>query len=130
MVAAYVLAMAVASATPSVSADRLITAPGPSNVLAGSFRLAGPHAPLVVIIAGSGPTDRDGNNPLGVKAAPYRMLAEALAAKGVSTLRADKRGLFGSKAAIPDPNSVSIADYAADAHSWADALRKRTGVNC
>jgi pimeloyl-ACP methyl ester carboxylesterase len=85
---------------------------------------------VVVIIAGSGPTDRDGNNPLGVKAAPYRMLAEALAAKGVSTLRADKRGLFGSKAAIPDPNSVTIADYAADAHSWAEALRKRTGARC
>ena len=59
-------------------------------------------APVVVIIPGSGPTDRDGNNPLGVTAAPYRLLAEALAAQGVSTLRADKRGMFGSKAAIPN----------------------------
>jgi pimeloyl-ACP methyl ester carboxylesterase len=83
-----------------------------------------------LIIPGSGPTDRDGNNPLGVKAAPYRLLAEALAAKGVSTVRADKRGMFGSKAAIVDANAVSIADYASDAHQWVDALRKRTGAKC
>jgi uncharacterized protein len=45
-------------------------------------------------------------------------------------LRADKRGMFGSKAAIADPNAVTIADYASDAHNWAEALRKRTGVRC
>jgi hypothetical protein len=38
--------------------------------------------------------------------------------------------MFGSKAAIPDANAVTIRDYAADAHNWADALRKRTGANC
>jgi uncharacterized protein len=53
-----------------------------------------------------------------------------LVSKGVSTLRADKRGMFGSKAAIADANAVTIADYAADAHNWADALRKRTGAKC
>jgi pimeloyl-ACP methyl ester carboxylesterase len=67
---------------------------------------------------------------MGVAAAPYRLLAEALAERGVSTLRADKRGLFGCKAAIANPNAVTIADYAADAHKWADALRKRTGARC
>jgi pimeloyl-ACP methyl ester carboxylesterase len=107
-----------------------MTVPGPQGEIAGTFVDAGPGAPVVLIIPGSGPTDRDGNNPLGVKAAPYRMLADALAAKGVSTLRADKRGMFGSKAAIPDANAVTIADYAADAHNWIDALRKRTGARC
>lgn len=107
-----------------------MTVPGPKGDLAGTFVDAGKGAPVVLIIPGSGPTDRDGNNPLGVNAASYRMLADALAAKGVSTLRADKRGMFGSKTAIPDPNNVSIADYAADAHNWADALRKHTGVKC
>jgi pimeloyl-ACP methyl ester carboxylesterase len=67
---------------------------------------------------------------MGVTAAPYRLLADALAARGISTLRADKRGMFGSKAAIADANAVSIADYAADAHHWADALRKHTGARC
>ena len=107
-----------------------MTTPGPNGDLAGTFVDAGKGSPVVLIIPGSGPTDREGNNPLGVKAAPYRMLAEALAAKGVSTLRADKRGMFGSRAAIADANDVRIADYATDALKWVDALRKRTGAKC
>jgi len=107
-----------------------MTTPGPNGDLAGTLVDAGKGSPVVLIIPGSGPTDRDGNNPLGVRAAPYRLLAEALAAKGVSTLRADKRGMFGSKAAIADANDVRIADYATDAHQWVDALRKRTGAKC
>ena len=103
-----------------------MTIPGPKGDIAGTFVNAGKGAPVVLIIPGSGPTDRDGNNPIGVKAAPYKLLADALAEKGVSTLRADKRGMFESKAAIEDANSVTIADYAGDAHAWADALKKRT----
>ena len=107
-----------------------MTAPGPHGLLAGTFQDAGKGAPVVLIIPGSGPTDRDGNNPLGVTAAPYRLLSEALAAKGVSSVRIDKRGLFGSKAAIPDPNKVTIADYAFDAHTWVATIRKHTGARC
>jgi pimeloyl-ACP methyl ester carboxylesterase len=84
----------------------------------------------VLIIPGSGPTDRDGDNPMGITASPYRLLADALGANGVSTVRIDKRGMFGSKAAVPDPNKVTIADYATDTHSWVTAIRKRTGVRC
>ncbi|MGE5561826.1 MAG: alpha/beta hydrolase [Bacillota bacterium] len=107
-----------------------LTAPGPQGPLAGTFVDAGKAAPVVLVIPGSGPTDRDGNNPLGVTAAPYRLLAEALAARGVSTVRIDKRGLFGSKQAVADPNKVTIADYAADAHAWVAAIRERTGAPC
>lgn len=107
-----------------------MTAPGPHGPLAGTFEDAGKGASVVLIIPGSGPTDRDGNNPLGVTAASYRLLAEALAAKGVSSVRIDKRGLFGSKAAVPDPNKVTIADYASDTHSWVAAIRKQTGIKC
>jgi len=107
-----------------------VTAPGPQGPLQGTYLDAGKGAPVVLTIPGSGPTDRAGNNPLGVTAAPYRLLAEALATKGVSTVRIDKRGLFGSKAAVADPNKVTIADYATDTHSWVAAIRKRTGANC
>src|SRR3954463_16774488 len=125
------LLLATALATASASTSREVEAPGPQGPLKGTMLSApSPHAPIVLIIPGSGPTDRDGNNPLGVTAAPYRLHAEALALKGVSTLRADKRGMFGSKAAIADANAVTIADYAADAHNWAEALRKRTGAQC
>jgi pimeloyl-ACP methyl ester carboxylesterase len=87
-------------------------------------------APLVLIIPGSGPTDRDGNNPLGIQAAPYRLLAEALAARGVSSLRIDKRGMFASGAAIPDANRVTIPDYVDDLRAWISVAKARTGLSC
>ena len=123
MLGLSIAAMAAASAIP-------VTASGPNGPLAGTFVDAGRHAPVVLIIPGSGPTDRDGNSPLGVTAAPYRLLATALAGDGVSTVRIDKRGLFGSKAAVPDPNTVTIADYSTDVRSWIASIRQRTGVNC
>src|SRR3954466_8477510 len=94
----------------ALAVERPLTAPGPQGPLAGTLLDAGKGAPVVLIIPGSGPTDRDGNNPMGATAAPYRLLAEALADNGVSTVRIDKRGLGGSKAAVADGNKVTIAD--------------------
>ena len=62
-----------------------ITAPGPLAPLAGTYLDAGRHAPVVLMIPGSGPTDRDGNSQLGLAASSYRLLAEALAADGVAS---------------------------------------------
>src|SRR5687767_12086544 len=91
---------AVAAASPGVAGtEQSVEIAGPAGPLAGTYRSGGAGAPVVVIIPGSGPTDRDGNNPLGVKATPYRLLAEKLSALGVATLRVDKRGMFASKAA-------------------------------
>ncbi len=110
-----------------------VTIPGPKGPLAGTLVSAGVSAgeaaPVVVVIPGSGPTDRDGNSPLGITPASYRLLAEALAAKGVSTLRIDKRGMFGSKAG-GDPNAVTIGAYADDARGWAAEAATRTGRRC
>jgi pimeloyl-ACP methyl ester carboxylesterase len=107
-----------------------ITTPGPVGDIHGTLIDAGSKAPTVLIIPGSGPTDRDGNNPMGVKAAPYRLLAEGLAERGISSVRADKRGLFASKDAVADAKAVTLADYAKDAHGWAKTLRARTGAGC
>jgi pimeloyl-ACP methyl ester carboxylesterase len=120
----------IAGLLAAAAASVAMTAPGPQGPLAGTLLDAGKNAPVVLIIPGSGPTDRDGNNPLGITAAPYRKLAEALATKGVSSVRIDKRGMFGSKAAVADPNKVTIGDYATDAHNWAAAIRKQTGAKC
>jgi pimeloyl-ACP methyl ester carboxylesterase len=127
MTSLCVIAAVLAAATP---VEKPLTAPGPQGELAGTLLDAGKGAPVVLIIPGSGPTDRDGNNPLGVTAAPYRMLAEGLAKRGISSVRIDKRGMFGSKGAIADANKVTIADYAADAHAWVASARRATGVEC
>ncbi|OYQ34853.1 alpha/beta hydrolase [Niveispirillum lacus] len=107
-----------------------IEAPGPQGPLRGTWVDAGSKSPVVLMIPGSGPTDRDSNNPLGVKAASFRLLAEGLAAKGVSSVRIDKRGMFGSASAIPDPNAVTIDDYVTDSAAWVTSIRKQTGAAC
>lgn len=90
----------------------------------------GARGPAVVILPGSGPTDRDGNNPLGVRGATYRRLAEGLAAQGVTTLRMDKRGMFASGGAAANPNAVTVDMLAADANAWAAKLKAETGAEC
>ncbi len=47
--------------------------------------------PVVLLIAGSGPTDRDGNSAVGIKPNTFRMLADSLQRVGIAVLRYDKR---------------------------------------
>ena len=47
--------------------------------------------PVVLLIAGSGPTDRDGNSGYGLKSNAYTMLADSLVHKGIAVARYDKR---------------------------------------
>jgi pimeloyl-ACP methyl ester carboxylesterase len=84
----------------------------------------------VLILAGSGPTDRDGNSPMGIRAAPYRLVAEALAQRGIVSLRVDKRGIAASAAAAPREEDLRIQAYADDARAWARELKARTHARC
>ena len=63
--------------------DEIITLSTPTGDLKGTLVLPnyGKHFNLVILQPGSGPTDRNGNNPMGIKANRYRLLAEALAKK-------------------------------------------------
>jgi uncharacterized protein len=134
---ALMLACALVLATPghaeTVAAGTAIEAPGPQGPLAGTMLRAAQaqgQGPVALIIPGSGPTDRDGNNPYGVRAASYRLLAEALSMQGVSTVRIDKRGMFASGKAVADANAVTVGDYVADTAAWAKVIREGTGAPC
>jgi pimeloyl-ACP methyl ester carboxylesterase len=125
--------LAAASAAPvETPVQTLVEAPGPSGPLKGTMLApaAAPAAPVVLIIPGSGPTDRDGNSPLGVNGSTYRLIAEGLAQRGVASVRIDKRGMFASAAATPDANKVTIPDYVADVRSWTASIRAKTGARC
>ncbi len=114
----------LAPGQPTQETLRLQTANGQ---LEGTLTLpqnAGNHTPLVIIIAGSGPTDRDGNNPMGVKAASYRLLAEDLARKGIAAFRYDKRGIAASGDAMLKEADLRFDTYVNDAVRWADTLRR------
>jgi pimeloyl-ACP methyl ester carboxylesterase len=108
-----------------------IEAPGPDGPLKGLMLSPGAAgAPVVLIIPGSGPTNRDGNSLHGLDTDTYKLLAQGLVARGIASVRIDKRGMFSSHAAIPNANNVTITDYASDVHGWAKAIREKTGTHC
>ncbi|MBI1835422.1 MAG: alpha/beta hydrolase, partial [Burkholderiales bacterium] len=78
--------------------------------------------PVVLIIAGSGPTDRDGNS-LGLpgKSNSLKMLAEELAIAGIATLRFDKRGVGESRMAGLF-EVLRFQTYVTDVESWLKLL--------
>lgn len=126
---AMAVSLAATAASPT-HAQEEIRAGGSQAPLVGTMIRPTEGQPVILIVPGSGPTDRDGNNPMGVTAAPYRLLAEALAARGIGTVRIDKRGMFGSKADGVDPNAVTIASYGDDLAAWIAATRTATRRDC
>ncbi|AOJ42088.1 hydrolase [Burkholderia lata] len=107
-----------------------IEAPGPAGPLKGTLLSPGTgDAPVVLIVPGSGSTDRNGNAPSWLHASTYRLLAEGLLGQGIASVRIDKRGMYGSAQAVPDANDVTIDEYATDIHSWVAAIRARTGAS-
>ncbi len=114
MLASIVLFLSVgsvASATPSTvpASASEVSYPGVTGVtLAGTLLIPahreGEHVPGVVIIAGSGPTDRNGNQAGGVQPDMYKQLAENLAQHGIASLRYDKRGV-GASTPVPQPQN-------------------------
>ncbi|MEX0166704.1 alpha/beta fold hydrolase [Pseudomonas brassicacearum] len=78
--------------------------------------------PVVLIISGSGPTDRDGNNPEGGRNDSLKRLAWVLARHNIASVRYDKRGVAASLAATPDERNLSVEAYVADAVAWSHKL--------
>jgi pimeloyl-ACP methyl ester carboxylesterase len=78
--------------------------------------------PVVLVIAGSGPTDRNGNASTLVLNM-YAKLAAALAERGIATVRYDKRGIAASHAAGPDETLLRFDAYVADAAALIRQLR-------
>src|SRR5262249_23251084 len=109
-VAAAVTALrpGIASAQPASMIEEDFTAGG----LAGTFtRPSGrsTRGPVALLIAGSGPTPRDGT--IGT----YRLIAEGLAKAGIRSYRYDKRGVGGSRALFTRGEDVvfgTFLDYA------------------
>jgi pimeloyl-ACP methyl ester carboxylesterase len=125
----------------SVSASRPLTVhppvPPPAGVVEESYdwsdgaqRLAGTltrperaagRTPVALIIAGSGPTDRDGNSRMGYRMDVYKKLAWALAQHGIASVRYDKRGI-GASTFMGDFATVAFDDFTDDAVAGARAL--------
>lgn len=84
-------------------------------------RSASGGVPVVVIVAGSGPTDRNANGPF-LNTNAYAMLAWGLAERGIASLRYDKRAIGMSAGEGGDPTTLSTDDYVADVAAAAATL--------
>lgn len=117
-----VAAASAATAIPSradAASDVPISLETATGALTGTLTLPSRSpAPVVLIVAGSGPTDRDGNSSLGVRSDTYKLLAQALEALGIATVRYDKRGVGASATAMKSESNLRFDTYVRDAAAW------------
>ena len=79
--------------------------------------------PVVLLIAGSGPTDMDGNTiGSGYNNNSLLYLAQELAKEGIATLRYDKRGIGKSAGAGASEEDLRFEHYIDDAVLWCELL--------
>ena len=71
--------------------------------------------PVVLMIGGSGPTDRNMNQVQALRTNSFLLLAKGLAANGIASLRYDKRGVGASTGAANDAN-LTLDDFINDAN--------------
>ena len=95
--------------------------------ISGTLLPASRNQTVALIIAGSGPTDRDGNNPLSVKANSYKLVAESLAKQGIASLRYDKKGVGKSSSSGMKEADLRFDDYINDVKSWVNYLIDSAG---
>ncbi|MDY0286116.1 MAG: alpha/beta fold hydrolase [Bacteroidia bacterium] len=78
---------------------------------------------LVLLHAGSGPTDRDGNQAF-MKNNSLKLIAQALAENGIASLRYDKRGIAASSAAMISEETLLFEDYVNDLRAWIEKMSR------
>ena len=115
-----------AAADPGYS-EQPISLATSSGTLSGALLLPAGKGPLpvVLIIAGSGPVDRDGNVAVAnANTNSLKYLAQALAQAGLASVRYDKRGIAASAAAAPKEADLRFDSYINDATAWLELLKR------
>jgi pimeloyl-ACP methyl ester carboxylesterase len=122
---AWMLALCFAAQARAEFITSSITSGEGANTLYGSLLIPGHKVkpPVILLISGSGPTDRDGNSPaLQGKNDGLKMLAEELAIAGFASVRYDKRGIGESFAAGKSEAELRFQTYVADVQLWVKQL--------
>jgi hypothetical protein len=82
---------------------------------------------IAIIVAGSGPTDRNGNSTLAAATNEYKMLAHSLDSQNIASFRYDKRGIAKSAVANFKESDLAFDDYVKDAENIFDYLDDTLG---
>jgi len=115
-------------ATPCAGAEQIVLDTGRGRLEGTLERPAGAKpAVCALIVAGSGPTDRDGNQE-GSRNDSLKQLAEGLTRRGICTLRYDKRGIGASVGALAAESDLRFDIYVADAAAWIARLKRVGGA--
>ncbi|HEY9569777.1 MAG TPA: alpha/beta fold hydrolase [Metalysinibacillus sp.] len=117
---------------PEVITYEKVTVPVEGGNLQAALQLpvnVSKPVPVAIIIAGSGPTDKDGNSAIAGKNNSLKMVAEGLADKGIATLRYDKRGVGSNTALLTTEEGLVVEDYAKDVEALIEALNKDARFN-
>jgi pimeloyl-ACP methyl ester carboxylesterase len=113
------------AASPAPFTEEVVVVGAPGAMLSGTLTIPagkGPF-PVALIIAGSGPTDRDGNSAY-IRTDAYKLLAQELAVKGIATLRYDKRGV-GASPTSQTEDQMRFGDFVNDALALTRYLETR-----
>lgn len=84
--------------------------------------------PVVLLIQGSGPVNRNGNTGM-IMPNDLKMLADSLYAHGIASLRYDKRGVGASRVAALSELNLRFNDYVQDAVGWIKFLKQNKKFN-
>nr|WP_293834958.1 alpha/beta fold hydrolase [uncultured Arsenicibacter sp.] len=101
-ITALAIVLSVGRVSAQTAFSQTVQQPLTNVTLEGTLSLpanASKPVPAVLIIAGSGPTDRDGNSKPAISGDSYKLLADSLNARGIAVLRYDKFGAGKSRPA-------------------------------
>ena len=102
--------------------EETITLQTSAGNIEGTLLLPSVEKPTIaLIIAGSGPTDRDGNSG-GLKMNYLKMLAEGLYENNIASIRYDKRGIGSSVMPGLKEDDLTFSDFISDAELWMDKI--------
>ena len=106
----------VAALTALHASERGVLIPAPWGSISATLATADTGSDTaVLIVAGSGPTDRNGNSGLGLNTYTYKMLSDGLVRSGYDVLRYDKRAIGESRYEVGDIAEVVFDDFVDDA---------------
>jgi pimeloyl-ACP methyl ester carboxylesterase len=107
----------------SVYTETPITLQTKTGSLSGTLNLPASRGPIpvAIIIAGSGPTDRDGNQ-MNMKCDELKKLAAGLGENDIATVRYDKRGI-GESTKPAKEEDIQFEDLVNDVRDWVRLLK-------